>query len=60
MKWVCERDPQPPPGYSILYSTRAVTSSPWHYTLGRGLKYLYDNTCPGWEENYDSHDMHSE
>jgi hypothetical protein len=43
-----------------MYSTRAVTSSPWHYTLGRGLKYLYDNTCPGWEENYDSHDMHSE
>ena len=23
-------------------------------------EYLHDNKCPSWEENYDSHDMHSE
>ena len=60
LKWVWERDPSRRPVIQYWYSSRAVTSSPWHYTLGRGLKYLYDNKCPGWEANYDSHDMHSE
>ena len=47
------------PAAARLFNTVFNTCSHFEYP-GECLTYLHDNKCPGWEENYDSHDMHSE